>query len=414
MRQPVRLPDTMLQRPSLWRKRPFRLLMTLAVLAALAWFGWKHFFPAPKPPQFVTAPVTRADLEDAVLASGTLQAFKQVSVGAQVSGQIKTLAVKLGDRVAKGALIAEIDSLTQQNALRNAEAALNNVQAQRAAQQATLVQAELNFRRQQQLLAGEAGSRLDLEAAQATYDTARATVAALQAQIVQAGVTADTARVNLGYTRIVAPIDGMVVAIVAQQGQTVNANQTTPTIVKLAQLDTMTVKSQISEADVVKVQPGQKVYFTILGEPDNRYFATLRTVEPAPDSILTDTTTSSSSSSTTSTTAVYYNGLFDVANPEGKLRISMTAQVSIVRGEAKNALTIQASALGPRGRDGGYSVRVVGADGNAERRSIQVGINNNVSVEVTGGLAEGDRVVLGDASARDPAQGMRRGGPMRM
>lgn len=407
----------MFQRIASWRKRPIRLVFILLLLVAVGTLAWRHFNPARTLPQYVTAPVVRGDLEDAVLATGTLQAFRQVSVGAQVSGQVKTLAVKLGDPVKKGDLIAEIDSLTQQNALRNAEAALRNVQAQLAAQQATLAQAELNFKRQQQLLAGEAGSRLDFESAQASYDTAKANAAALQAQITQAGVTADTARVNLGYTRIVAPIDGMVVAIVTQQGQTVNANQTTPTIVKVAQLDTMTVKSQISEADVVKVKAGQKVYFTILGEPDKRYDATLRTVEPAPDSILTDTTSSSSSTSTTTTTAVYYNGLFDVANPEGKLRISMTAQVSIVRGEAKAALTIPASALGRRERDGSYSVRVVGADGEAAPRKIKVGINNNVSVEVTEGLAEGDRVVLGDASARDPAQQMRSPGgrpPMRM
>jgi len=407
----------MFQRIASWRKRPIRLAFTLLLLVAIGVLAWRHFHPEKKPPQYVTAPVSRGDLEDAVLATGTLQAFRQVSVGAQVSGQVKTLAVKLGDPVKKGDLIAEIDSLTQQNALRNAEAALRNVQAQLAAQQATLAQAELNFRRQQQLLAGEAGSRLDFESAQASYDTARANVAALQAQIAQAGVTTDTARVNLGYTRIVAPIDGMVVAIVTQQGQTVNANQTTPTIVKVAQLDTMTIKSQISEADVVKVKAGQKVYFTILGEPDRRYDATLRTVEPAPDSILTDTTTSSSSTSTTTTTAVYYNGLFDVANPEGKLRISMTAQVSIVRGEARAALTIPASALGRRERDGTYTVRVVGADGEATPRKIRIGINNNVSVEVTEGLAESDRVVLGDASARDPAQQMRGPGgrpPMRM
>ena len=406
----------MIQRIASWRKRPFRTLVVLIVVAVIGYFVWRHFHPDKTPPQYVTAPVARADLEDSVLATGTLQAFRQVSVGAQVSGQVKTLAVKLGDRVKKGDLIAEIDSLTQQNALRNAEAATRNVQAQLAAQQAALAQAELNYKRQQQLLAGEAGSRLDFESAQATFDTAKANVAASQAQIAQAAVTSDTAKVNLGYTRIVAPIDGMVVAVVTQQGQTVNANQTTPTIVKVAQLDTMTVKSQISEADVVKVQSGQKVYFTILGEPDRRYDATLRTVEPAPDSILTDTTTSSSTSTTTSTTAVYYNGLFDVANPEGKLRISMTAQVSIVRGEAKNALTIPASALGQRGRDGSYSVRVVGSDGTAGPRKIRIGINNNVSVEVTEGLAEGDRVVLGDASARDPAQSRGPGGrsPMRM
>lgn len=284
----------MFQRIASWRKRPLRLVVILLVLVAIAVLAWRHFNPVQVPPQYVTAPVTRGDLEDAVLATGTLQAFRQVSVGAQVSGQVKTLAVKLGDPVKKGDLIAEIDSLTQQNALRNAEAALRNVQAQLAAQQATLAQAQLNFRRQQQLLAGEAGSQLDFESAQATYETAKANVAALQAQIAQAGLTADTAKVNLGYTRILAPIDGMVVAIVTQQGQTVNANQTTPTIVKVAQLDTMTIKAQISEADVVKVKAGQKVYFTILGEPDTRYDATLRTVEPAPDSILTDTTSSSS------------------------------------------------------------------------------------------------------------------------
>jgi macrolide-specific efflux system membrane fusion protein len=342
-----------------------------------------------------------------------VQAFKQVSVGAQVSGQIKTLNVALGDVVKKGQLVAEIDSTTQQNVVRNAQAAMENTRAQLAAQQATLVQAELSYRRQKELLDAEAGSRQDYEAAQATLQTTQANIAALQAQIKQAAITADTAQVNLGYTKISAPIDGVVVALVAQQGQTVNANQTTPTIIKVAQLDTVTIKSQISEADVVKVQPGQKVYFTILGEPDTRYYATLRTVEPAPDSILTDSTssTSSSTSSTTSSTAIYYNGLFDVPNPQGKLRISMTAQVSIVRAEAKGAVTIPSSALGKHDADGSYTVRVLDADGNAAPRKIKIGINNNVSAQVTEGLAEGDRVVLGEATAGGAAFGPGRGGP---
>ena len=396
--------------------KPWRLLAIAAVLAVAGW-AIKHFFftPAP-PPQVATAAVALADIEDSVLATGTIGAYKLVSVGAQVTGEVKRLHVALGDTVKQGQLIAEIDALTQQNNLRNAQAALQSAQAQLAARQAALKQATLAAARLRELVAIDAGTRADLEAAEATLSTTTAEIAAQQAQIAQARVAEDTAKVNLGYTRVTAPMDGVVVAVVTEQGQTVNANQTTPTIVKVAQLDTMTVKSQISEADVVKVQPGQKVYFTILGEPDRRYDALLRTVEPAPDSILTDTTTSSSTSTTTTTTAVYYNGLFDVANPEGKLRISMTAQVSIVRGEAKNALVIPASALGQRGRDGRYPVKVVGADGNAEPRSIRVGINNNVSVEVTEGLAEGDRVVLGDASARDPAQTRGPGGrpPMRM
>jgi len=253
-----------------------------------------------------------------------------------------------------------------------------------------------------------------LESAQAANDLALANIDALKAQILQAQVTVDTAKVNMGYTRITAPIDGQVVAIVTQQGQTVNANQSTPTIIKLAQTETMTVKTQISEADVTRVKMGQKVYFTILGEPNKRYTATLRSIEPAPDSILTETT--SSTSTTAASTAIYYNGLFDAPNEDGKLRISMTAQVQIVRADAPGALTIPATALGPRGKDGSYTVRVVGADGQAQPRSIKVGLNTNVSVQVLEGLVEGDKVVIGDA-ATAPSKTGAQGGmrpPMRL
>ncbi len=395
--------------------KPWRLALFLLVLAALAFGAWRLFFQPAPAPRFVTTTAARSDIEDTVLATGTIQAFKQVSVGAQVSGQVKALRVELGQTVKKGDLVAEIDSTTQQNTVRNAEAALENVRAQLAAQQASLVEAELKYKRQKQLFDAEAGSRAELEAAEATRNTTRANIAALQAQIKQAAVTADTAKVNLGYTKIVSPIDGVVVALVVQQGQTVNANQTTPTIIKVAQLDQVTVKTQISEADVVKVKPGLPVYFTILGEPDRRYNAVLRTVEPATDAILTETTSSnSSSSSSSSTTAIYYNGLFDVPNPENKLRISMTAQVSIVRAEAKGAIVIPSSALSRRGA-GGASVRVLDAQGNPQPRPVKVGINNNVSAEITEGLAEGDKVVLGEAAA--PAAGAQPGGrrpPMRM
>ena len=399
---------------SMTRKNTLRWITIALGLVALGAVAKWQFFPAAQPPSFVTATATVTDLQDTVLASGTLQAFKQVSVGAQVSGQVKVLHVVLGDKVKAGQLIAEIDSVPQQNTQRNAEAALANVQAQLRAQQATQAQTALALQRQKELFAADAGARADLESAQAANDLALANVDGLKAQILQAQVTVDTAKVNMGYTRIVAPIDGQVVAIVTQQGQTVNANQSTPTIIKLAQTETMTVKTQISEADVTRVKIGQKVYFTILGEPDKRYTATLRSIEPAPDSILTDTTTSTTSSTTS--TAIYYNGLFDAPNPDGKLRISMTAQVQIVRADAPGALTIPATALGPRGKDGSYIVRVVGADGQAQPRSIKVGLNTNVSVQVLEGLSEGDKVVIGDA-ATAPSKTGAQGGmrpPMRL
>ena len=399
---------------SMTRKNTLRWITIALGLVALGVVAKWQFFPAAQPPSFVTATATTTDLQDTVLATGVLQAFKQVSVGAQVSGQVKVLHVVLGDKVKAGQLIAEIDSVPQQNTQRNAEAALANVQAQLRAQQATQAQTALALQRQKELFAADAGARADLESAQAANDLALANVDGLKAQILQAQVTVDTAKVNMGYTRIVAPIDGQVVAIVTQQGQTVNANQSTPTIIKLAQTETMTVKTQISEADVTRVKIGQKVYFTILGEPDKRYTATLRSIEPAPDSILTDTTTSTTSSTTS--TAIYYNGLFDAPNPDGKLRISMTAQVQIVRADAPGALTIPATALGPRGKDGSYIVRVVGADGQAQPRSIKVGLNTNVSVQVLEGLSEGDKVVIGDA-ATAPSKTGAQGGmrpPMRL
>ena len=373
--------------PAAWR------YALAALLVAAAGVGVKlYFFPANKPPEFVTATAALADLEQSVLATGTLQAFKQVSVGAQASGQLRSLKVALGDVVRKGQLVAEIDSLKQENDLRNTQAALLSAQALLGSRQAALRLAELDFARQQQLLAADAISRQSFEQAEASLSASRADIKTSEAQIAQARIAADTAQLNLGYTRIVAPMDGVVVAIVTQQGQTVNANQSAPTIIKLALLDTITVKAQISEADVVRVQPGQKAYFTILGAPDKRYYTTLRSVEPAPDSIATESVSTSSAAAS----AVYYNGLMDVPNPDGQLRISMTAQVFVVQSEAKQVLTIPSAALESMGR-GQVRVRVLGPDGQAMPRQVKVGINNNVQAQILEGLVAGDKVVLSEA-----------------
>ena len=372
--------------------RFWRYTLAILLLAGLGVAVKLIFFPADKAPAYVTATAVLADLEQSVLATGTLQAFKQVSVGAQASGQVRSLKVALGDSVKQGQLIAEIDSMKQQNDLRNTQASLQSAQAQLASRQARLKQAELTYQRQQELLAADAISRQSFEEAEATLNTGRADIRSSDAQIAQAKIAADTAQVNLGYTRILAPMDGVVVAIVTQEGQTVNANQSAPTIIKLALLDTLTIKAQISEADVVRVKPGQKAYFTILGAPDKRYYTTLRTVEPAPESIGTETATTSSAG-----TAIYYNGRLDVPNTDGQLRISMTAQVYIVLNEAKQVITIPAAALGERARQGMSTVRVIDEDGKVEPRKVKVGISNNVNAQILEGLAVGEKVILSEA-----------------
>jgi membrane fusion protein, macrolide-specific efflux system len=387
-------------------KKLMKYGLALGVLAAIGTGIKLVAFPAQSAPSYLTADVVKADIEQTVLASGTLEARTQVSVGAQVSGQIKSLKVALGDQVKAGQLIAEIDPRTQQNELRDAQARLQDVKAQRLSKQATLKQAQLQFQREQTLLKADASSREDYETAEATLSATKADIAALDAQIQQSTIAVDTAQINLGYTQITAPIDGTVVYIASKEGQTVNAAQTTPTIIMLAQLDTMTVKAQISEADVVRVKSGQPVYFTILGDPDHRYDATLRQIEPAPDSISDEDTASSkssASSSTASNAAIYYNGLFDVPNPDGQLRISMTAQVSIVQAEAKNVPVIPKTALGRKHKDGSYSVSVIGADGKPADRKVNTGIDDTVNIQVTDGLQLGERVVIGEATGTAPA-----------
>lgn len=388
------------------------LLIVLAVLVCciVAWSLRK-----PGAPALATSPVTRGDLEQTVEATGVIDAYKLVSVGAQASGQIKSLKVQLGDTVKQGDLIAEIDATTQRNAVLNAQASLDQVTAQRAVQQATLRQAELEFARQKEMLAAEATSRAEYDTAEAQLKTARAQVKSYDAQIQGRQTELGTANANLAYTRITAPMDGTVVAVVAEEGRTVNANQTAPTIVMLARLDLVTVNAEVSEADVVKIKAGMPVYFTTLGDPERRYHATLRQINPAPSSIASDSSSSASASSSSSSTAVYYNALFDVENPDGTLRIDMTAQVSVLLKRAKGVLTIPSVALGPKTRDGQYVVRVADADGMPQPRKVTIGINTGSSAEVTSGLQEGEKVVVGEASTPPAAGGGNRGGAqMRM
>jgi len=398
--------------PTTRRGRLFSLIAVVGVAVLAA--GW-WMLRTPPAPTLALSPVTRGDIEQTVEATGTIDAFKRVSVGAQASGQVKSLKVQLGDTVKEGQLIAEIDATTQGNTVLNAEAALEQVRAQRAVQQASLRQAELEFQRQQQMLAAEATSRQEYDAAEAALKTAQAQVRSLDAQIRGRETELGTARANLAYTRITAPMDGTVVAVVTEEGRTVNANQTAPTIVMLARLDVVTINAEISEADVVKIKAGMPVYFTTLGDPDRRYHATLRQINPAPASIASESSSGSSGSSASSSSAVYYNALFDVDNPDGTLRIDMTAQVSVVLRQAKDALLVPAVALGPKTRDGEQRVRVVDENGQPQPRRIKVGINNGASAEVLSGLREGEQVVVGEGggTAGSPAAG-NRGPVMRM
>lgn len=375
--------------PTTPSRRSRKLLVGLALLGVLAIAAFFWLSP-PKKSDYLTATVQRGDLENAVLATGVLQAFKQVEVGAQVSGQLKSLKVVLGQTVKKGDWLAEIDPVISQNTFAQEQAKLENLQAQKLAKEVRVKQAELNWARQRDMLAQDAAARQDLEGADTELRALRADGVSLDAQIRQQKLALASAQTNLSYTRIMAPIDGDVVSISTLEGQTVVASFQVPTLMKLADLSTMTVKAQVSEADVVRVKAGQPVYFTILGDPDTRYHGTLRAVQPSPEKI---------------NNAVFFNALFDVPNPDRTLRVDMTAQVAILLGEAKQALTVPLTALGARDKDGRHEVRVLLPDQRVEKRQVRIGIRNNFQAQVLEGLKEGDNVITGDASALEKTDG---------
>ncbi|WP_289150154.1 efflux RND transporter periplasmic adaptor subunit [uncultured Salipiger sp.] len=370
--------------------------VAISIVLLCAGAGWQWFKDtqetAPAAPR--TVAVTRGTVESTVLATGLIEAESLVSVGARTSGLVEELLVDIGDDVVKGELIARIDSLEQQNAVQQAKADLAQLDAEIASNAAEIRLAEQALSRQQTLITRELVTTEDLESAEATLDMARANAASLQAQRARAEIEVATAELDLERTQITAPIDGTVVAVVSDEGTTVNNSSETPTIVKLAQLDRMKIKAEISEADVVNVAPGQLVRFSLLGAPDRVYEAELASVEPAPSSIR-------DSDEIDTDSAIYYNARFVVDNSDRLLRIGMSTNVTIILGRSEDTLTLPLATLPSAGPEGRYVVSVLADGDRPERRVIEIGLKDATSYEVLTGLEEGDRVI--GAGARPPA-----------
>lgn len=383
-------------------KRKLLLIAALVLAALIGAIAWYAMTPeqsgAPS-----TEVVTRGDIEKTVLATGILKPALQVSVGAQVNGQLQKLYVKQGDHVTRGQLLAEIDPTLQQNALRKSQAALQSAEAQKQVTQATLKQYQQELRRQLRLDRDGAGIKSELEKAQAQFQTQVAQLKVNEAQIVQAQMELETAKANLGFTRIVAPIDGEVLGIVTKEGQTIVSSQTVPTILVLADLDTMTVHTRISETDILKVRVGQPLWFYVVADPKRRYDSVMGSIQEAPNDALQEGNSLGSSNSQ-QPSAVYYNGVFAIANGQRLLRTSMTAQVFIITEQAKNAIRVPVAAFGPQQGKDRYQVQVMNG-GQVESRWIRIGLNDRQFAEVKEGLKEGDLVVLAQTASGSGSNG---------
>ncbi|MDM3888948.1 efflux RND transporter periplasmic adaptor subunit [Pseudomonas sp. BCRC 81390] len=372
------------------------LLVGLGLLGLGGLLAWTTPPYAAPPPS--TVAVTRADIESSVTALGTLQPRRYVDVGAQASGQIHTLHVEVGDTVRKGQLLVEIDPSTQQARLDAGRYSIDNLKAQLAEQRAQFQLARQQLKRQRDLAAAGATRDEDVQTATAQLNVTQARIDMFQAQIRQAQASLRSDEAELGYTRIYAPMDGTVVAVDAREGQTLNAQQQTPLILRIARLSPMTVWAQVSEADIGKVKPGMTAYFTTLAGGKRRWTSTVRQVLPVPPKPLEQASQGGGSPASVSNGSagnqvVQYSVLLDVDNPDGALMAEMTTQVFFVAGKASQVLTVPRAALDDA--DGLHLARVLSRDGKVEQRQVRTGLSDRLRVQVLDGLNEGERLVIG-------------------
>lgn len=363
-------------------------LFALVALAAL--FGCKAWFKD-EPVSYITEPVIRKNIEKSVNATGEVKAIELVTVGAQTSGKIEYLPVKVGQRIQKGDLIAQIDSTTQENDVNSAKAKLTSLKAQLNAAEISAKIAEKQFIREQRLLKKNAASQEDFENAKDAFEAAKAKVTELKASIAETALALNTAETNLGYTKITAPLDGVVVSVPVKTGQTVNAAMNTPTIVQIADLSQMEILIEISEGDIGKVQTGAKVTYTVLSAPETVYETTLKSIDPG----LTLLTNGEYTEVVGSDEAIYYYGRLVVDNPDGALRIGMTTQNVIYVAQADNVLTVPVLAIK---KDGAQSYVNVLTPTGIQRHAVITGLSDGVDIEIKSGVSDHDTVVIAQMS----------------
>lgn len=417
------------------KRRKFPWLIVAIVLVLLAGGGWYAFqqFKPEEAPSYTTTAVRRGDIETSISAAGKVQPKESVDVGAQVSGQLESLLVEAGDIVEAGQLVAQIDATLAETSVEAQRAQLKELRASLRQQQATLKLRQSEAERARLLFEADAISRADFETAQANLTISESQIDSINASIERqsSSLTADLA--ELEFTKIYAPVSGTVVSLSASEGQTLNANQTAPTILTIADLTIMTVETDVSEADVLKVDVGQDAYFTTLGNTDQKWETSVRQILPTPE-VVND--------------VVLYKALLDVDNPDGRLRTEMTTQVFFITGKAENALLVPITALQgarqrpnrprPDGATGSQrparpenageapadrgpppelrkimqenpgatrdTVLIMGDDGEPRPQPVLVGLKTRTDAEILFGLKEGQMVVTGGGASAMPAR----------
>ena len=385
-----------------------KILIILLILGVGGYFIYDSFFKVKdEKVEFITKKAKKGSFSKKVDATGEIFATELIDVGAQVSGQIKKLYVKLGDQVKKGDMIASIDSSTQQNSIDNKEAQLAIYKAQLESAKVALNIAKTQFDRENALFAKNATSKQEFESAKNTFSANSAKIKELEAQIKQTNIELSTAKINLGYTKITAPRDGTVVSVQVEEGQTVNANQTTPTIVNIADLSHVKMKMQIAEGDITKIKVGTPVEYSILSEPTKKFQTTVSSIDPGLTTLSdgsygsSSSSKSSYSSSSSSSSAVYYYAQSIVDNKDGILRIGMTTQNELLIANVEDAIIVPS--IGIKKDENGTFVYVL-KDGKPVKTAVKTGIKDNLDTQIISGINEGDEIITSQGSSSEIAK----------
>ena len=385
-----------------------KILIILLILGVGGYFVYDKFFKVKEEVvEFIAKKAKKGSFSKKVDATGEIFATELIDVGAQVSGQIKKLYVKLGDQVKKGDMIASIDSSTQQNSADNKEAQLAIYKAQLESAKVALNIAKTQFDRENALFSKNATSKQEFETAKNTFSSNSAKIKELEAQIKQTNIELSTAKINLGYTKITAPRDGTVVSVQVEEGQTVNANQTTPTIVNIADLSRVKMKMQIAEGDITKIKVGTPVEYSILSEPTKKFQTTVSSIDPGLTTLSdgsygsSSSSKSSYSSSSSSSSAVYYYAQSIVDNKDGILRIGMTTQNELLIANVEGAIIVPS--IGIKKDENGTFVYVL-KDGKPVKTAVKTGIKDNLDTQIISGINEGDEIITSQGSSSEIAK----------
>ncbi|EKE4934704.1 efflux RND transporter periplasmic adaptor subunit [Campylobacter coli] len=371
-----------------------RVVLIVVILALFGVGAYFIFFNDNEKITYFTQKVKKIDISQTIEAVGKVYAKDQVDVGAQVSGQIIKLYVDVGSHVKQGDLIAQIDKDKQQNDLDITKAQLESAKANLESKKVALEIASKQYQREQKLYAAKASSLENLEIQKNNYYSLKASVAELNAQVIQLEITLKNAKKDLDYTTITAPIDGVVINVAVDEGQTVNANQNTPTIVCIANLDEMEIKMEIAEADVNKIKIGTELEFSLLNDPQKTYRASIASIDPA-DTEVSDSSSSYSSSSSSSSNAIYYYAKFYVQNKDNFLRIGMSIQNEIVIASVKDVIAVPTYAIKNDAK--GYYVEIL-QNQKAVKKYVKFGIKDSINTQILEGVDENEELIISSSA----------------